>query len=173
MTCACCASAIPLAEANAPYSVELCGGTHVARTGDIARVRHHVEGGVAQGVRRIEGVTGAAALDFLKSRGAIAREIADQFKSPIADAPRASRSWLNSARSSRPNCADASKLAMGGGGAAAGPEEGQRRQVHRQGRRCAGEGSQGPGRRSRRNRSARASWCLSRQPKARRRSSSA
>ncbi len=46
------------------YSVELCGGTHAQRTGDIALFRITAESGVAAGVRRIEALTGAAALKF-------------------------------------------------------------------------------------------------------------
>jgi alanyl-tRNA synthetase len=113
-----------VSEANAPYSVELCGGTHVARTGDIAVFVVTSEGGVAQGVRRIEGVTGAAALDFLKSRGAIAREIADQFKAPITDAPARVAQLVEQRKKLEAELADArKKLAMGGGGSASGPEQ--------------------------------------------------
>ena len=113
-----------VSEANAPYSVELCGGTHVARTGDIALFVITSEGGVAQGVRRIEGVTGAAALDFLKVRVNIAREIADQFKAPIADAPARVAALSSERKRLEAELADArKKLAMGGGGAASGPED--------------------------------------------------
>jgi alanyl-tRNA synthetase len=113
-----------VSESSAPYSVELCGGTHVARTGDIAVFVVTSEGGVAQGVRRIEGVTGAAALDFLKSRAAIAREIADQFKVPLADAPARVAALADQRKKLEAELADArKKLAMGGGGAASGPED--------------------------------------------------
>jgi alanyl-tRNA synthetase len=113
-----------VAGANAPYSVELCAGTHVARTGDIALFVITSEGGVAQGVRRIEAVTGQAALDFLKSRANVAREIADQFKVPVADAPARVAQLVDQRRKLEAELADTrKKLAMGGGGAAAGPED--------------------------------------------------
>jgi alanyl-tRNA synthetase len=67
------------------YSTELCGGTHVGRAGDIGMLRLRSEGGVAAGVRRIEAVTGAGALSWMREREALLKQIAEAVKSNEAD----------------------------------------------------------------------------------------
>lgn len=69
------------------FSVELCGGTHVRRTGDIGLFRIVSEGGVAAGVRRVEAVTGEAALALIDDSMAQLREAAAVLKVNPADLP--------------------------------------------------------------------------------------
>jgi len=59
------------------YSVELCGGTHVCRTGDIGVFRIVAEGGVAAGVRRVEAVTGPGALEWIDATAGIVESVAE------------------------------------------------------------------------------------------------
>ena len=71
------------------YSTELCGGTHVKRTGDIGLFKIVAEGGVAAGIRRVEAVTGEAALGYVQQLDAQLSDIAAQVKAqPQAAAAR-------------------------------------------------------------------------------------
>jgi alanyl-tRNA synthetase len=66
-------------------SRELCGGTHVQRTGDIGLFKVVGEGGVAAGVRRIEAVTGANALAYLQNLEDTVNQAASTLKAPVAE----------------------------------------------------------------------------------------
>jgi alanyl-tRNA synthetase len=107
------------------YSVELCGGTHVERSGDIAVFVITSESGVSAGVRRIEAATGAEALAYLKGRAQIGADIADSLKVPLKDLPKRVATLGEEKRNLERELAEAKrKLAMGGGGGVpAGPEE--------------------------------------------------
>ncbi len=104
-----------------PYSVELCGGTHVARTGDIALFKIIQEQGIAAGVRRIEALTGEAARRYLLEQAQVAKSLADQFKAPVADVLARVEGLQAQARKLEKELADAKRqLAMGGGGSGGG-----------------------------------------------------
>ncbi len=66
-------------------STELCGGTHVQRTGDIGLFKVVGEGGVAAGVRRIEAVTGQGALAYLQQLEGTVAQLAGVVKAPVAE----------------------------------------------------------------------------------------
>ncbi|MDP5238336.1 alanine--tRNA ligase [Uliginosibacterium sp. 31-16] len=68
-------------------SRELCGGTHVARSGDIGFFKIVAEGGVAAGVRRIEAVTGEGAMNYILQRDAALSEVAGVLKAQVSEVP--------------------------------------------------------------------------------------
>jgi alanyl-tRNA synthetase len=68
------------------FSTELCGGTHVHRSGEIGIFKLHFEGGVAAGVRRVEAFTGEGALDLIRSYEQRLREIGDLLRGSADDA---------------------------------------------------------------------------------------
>jgi len=106
------------------YSVELCGGTHVARTGDIALFKIVQETGVAAGIRRIEALTGEPARRFLLDQAGVAKGLAEQFKVPVAELPLRIEALQAERRSLEKALNDAKRaLATGGGGASTAPEE--------------------------------------------------
>jgi alanyl-tRNA synthetase len=111
-------------EGEGAYSVELCGGTHVARTGDIALFKIVAETGVAAGVRRVEALTGEAARRYLLGQAEVARGLAEQFKVPVAEVPARIEALVAERRKLEKDLGDARRqLAMGGGGAAQSLEE--------------------------------------------------
>jgi alanyl-tRNA synthetase len=67
------------------HSTELCGGTHVSRTGDIGFFKIIAEGGVAAGVRRVEAVTGAGSVAYVQSLDGQLNEVAAALKAPVAE----------------------------------------------------------------------------------------
>ena len=114
-----------LTDAAKPYSVELCGGTHVARTGDIALFKIVSETGVAAGVRRIEALTGEAARQYLLAQAGVAKTLAQSFKVQPLDVPARVEALTAERRALEKQVADLKKqLALGGGSSAnAAPEE--------------------------------------------------
>ena len=102
---------------NKPFSIELCGGTHARRTGDIGLVSIVAEGAVSAGVRRIEALTGDAARDHLTRESRNLRTIAGLLKTSVEDAPTRLASLLEERRKLERDLAEARrKLALGGGG---------------------------------------------------------
>ncbi|MCX2722106.1 alanine--tRNA ligase [Roseibium salinum] len=109
-------------KADKTYSLELCGGTHVRRTGDIGLVTLVSEGAVAAGVRRIEALTGSEARAYLESQDRRMREIAGILKTGAEEAPARVAQLVEERRKLERELADArKKLAMGGGGEGGAP----------------------------------------------------
>ncbi len=108
------------------YSVELCGGTHVNATGDIALFKIVSESAVSSGVRRIEALTGEAARLWLNAREERLREAASALKASPDEVPARVATLIEERRRLERELAEARKaLALGGGGKAeaAGPEQ--------------------------------------------------
>jgi alanyl-tRNA synthetase len=103
-----------------PFSVELCGGTHAARTGDIGLVTIVGEGAVASGIRRVEAKTGDVARRHLNEEARRLRDLAALLKTPADDAAERLGALIEERRKLERDLTDArKKLAMGGGGAGA------------------------------------------------------
>ena len=104
-------------ESAAHYSTELCGGTHVARTGDIGHFRITAEGAVASGVRRLEGVTADGALAYARRREGLLTDVAERLKSAPEQLPERVAALVEERRRLDRELAETrKKLASGGGG---------------------------------------------------------
>jgi alanyl-tRNA synthetase len=105
------------------YSVELCGGTHVGRTGDIGAFKIITESALASGVRRIEGLAGAAADEYFAGQEALLQQSAAALKAAPQDVPGRIVALLDDRKRLERELADTRrKLATGGAGSAGGED---------------------------------------------------
>jgi alanyl-tRNA synthetase len=108
------------AKANKSWSVELCGGTHVSRTGDIGLVRIVAETASAAGVRRVEALTGEGARAYLAEQDRRVREAASVLRVKPEEIVDRLKALLDERKTMERQLADAKRqIALGGGAAEA------------------------------------------------------
>lgn len=101
------------------YSIELCGGTHVRQTGDIGACVILGDSASSAGVRRIEALTGAEALAYLRGQDTRLTAVADALKAPAAEVPERVRALMDERKALTNEVAQLRReLAMSGGGKA-------------------------------------------------------
>jgi len=99
------------------YSLELCGGTHVRQTGDIGAFVLLGDSASSAGVRRIEALTGAEALNWLRDQQAALSRVAETLKSATTDVPERVRALMDERKALSNEVAQLRReLAMSGGG---------------------------------------------------------
>ncbi|MGJ5046717.1 alanine--tRNA ligase [Bradyrhizobium oligotrophicum] len=109
------------------WSVELCGGTHVRRTGDIGLIAVTSESAVASGVRRIEALTARGARAHANHNLALAKAAAAELRTTVDEVPARITALMEERKKLERELSDArKKLAMGGGAAAGGAASGIR-----------------------------------------------
>jgi alanyl-tRNA synthetase len=106
-------------KANKAWSVELCGGTHVRRTGDIGLIHVIAESASAAGVRRIEALTSEGAREYLAGQDARVKEIAGLLRVRPEDAAARVEALLEERKQLERQLADARRQAALGGGTGA------------------------------------------------------
>ncbi|SDN26044.1 alanine--tRNA ligase [Afipia sp. GAS231] len=105
------------------WSVELCGGTHVRRTGDIGLISVTGESAVSSGVRRIEALTGRHARKHANDTMTLAKNAAAELRTTVDDMPARIAALMEERKKLERDLTDArKKLAMGGGGAGNGAQ---------------------------------------------------
>lgn len=104
------------------YSLELCGGTHVQRTGDIGAFVLLGDSASSAGVRRIEALTGAAALEHLRVQDARLADVASVLKAPVAEVVDRVKALADERRALQNEVAQLRRELAMGGGAKGGPE---------------------------------------------------
>jgi alanyl-tRNA synthetase len=107
---------------DSAFSVELCGGTHVERTGDIGFFKIVAESAVAAGVRRIEALTGEAARRYAAEQEAIVRDVAQTLKVSVPQVAERVQALMEERRAMEKEMSELRrKAALSGGGAGSGP----------------------------------------------------
>ena len=104
------------------WSVELCGGTHVSRAGDIGFFKVVGEGALAAGVRRIEAVTGAGALAWVEEQERVLRQATDVLRIGAAELPERVASLAEEKRRLEREVAELRRKLAAGGGSREKPE---------------------------------------------------
>ncbi len=108
------------------WSVELCGGTHVRRTGDIGVISVVAESAVAAGVRRIEALTGRAARRHANAVAQLAKAVSAELKTPLEDMPERVGTLVEERKRLERELSEAKRRLAMGGGASAGAADGVR-----------------------------------------------
>jgi alanyl-tRNA synthetase len=111
------------------WSVELCGGTHVRRTGDIGLISVTGESAVASGVRRIEALTGRHARKHANDTMQLARTAAGELRTSVEEMPARIASLMEERKKLERDLSDARKKLAMGGGATSGASAGGVREV--------------------------------------------
>ncbi len=105
---------------NIPYSVELCGGTHVKRTGDIGMFKIVSESAVSAGVRRIEAIVGKAFMDHVQEKESMILEVMTTLKASSSDIPARVKSLVDDKKKLEQEISNLRRqLASGGTGGSA------------------------------------------------------
>ena len=104
-------------EGQGRYSVELCGGTHVRRTGDIGLFKIVSEGAVAAGVRRIEALTGEAARAYFENQDKVLGQVAALLRAQPADVVARVEALMDERKKLERDLAETRKALAAGGGA--------------------------------------------------------
>jgi alanyl-tRNA synthetase len=113
----------PEGSSRPTYSLELCGGTHVSRTGDIGLIKILAESGSAAGVRRLEALAGPAARDYLEQQDKRVSAAAALLKTTPAELVSRVESLVDERRKLERELAEAKKALALGGGASAGDRD--------------------------------------------------
>jgi len=94
------------------HSIELCGGTHVERSGDIGFFKITSEGAIAAGIRRIEAVTGLKALEFVQKQMEVVQELADVSNAPVGDLTEKMKNLIAENKKLKKEAGDAKKSSL-------------------------------------------------------------